>query len=74
MAVAVSTSPALTVSRPESLFSSPLLGGFLFYDVTPDGERFILTEALGADSGEGAAPVIREVQNWYEEFRDREQN
>ena len=70
MAVAVSTSPSLTVGPPERLFSSPLLRGFLSYDVTPDGKKFVLPEALEAESE--TPPVIRIVQNWYEEFKDRE--
>ena len=73
MAVAVSTSPSLTVSRSESLFSSPRLRYYLNYDVTPDGEKFVLVEPAEVD-GEDAAPVIRIVQNWYEEFREREQD
>jgi hypothetical protein len=43
------------------------------YDVSPNGERFILSEPVGLASN-GAGPLIRVVQNWYEEFRDREQN
>ena len=41
------------------------------YDVTPDGERFVLVEPV-EDEGEAPDPVIRVVQNWYEEFKDRE--
>ena len=72
MAVAVSTSPSLTVGPPESLFSSPILRGFLQYDVTPDGKKFVLPEALEAESE--TPPVIRIVQNWAAAFRDREQD
>ena len=38
------------------------------YDVALDG-RFVLVETL-----EQPAPAIRVVQNWFAEFRDREQN
>jgi hypothetical protein len=39
------------------------------YDVSADGQRFIMV----APVEEVAPPKIRIVQNWYEEFRDREQ-
>jgi hypothetical protein len=39
------------------------------YDVSADG-RFVM---VATPEGEDAAPAIRVVQNWYEEFRDREQ-
>ena len=41
------------------------------YDVTPDGERFVLVEPV---EDEALEPRIRIVQNWYAEFRDREQD
>ena len=43
------------------------------YDVSADGQRFILAEPVeeGADA---PAPSIRVVMNWYEEFRDRQQD
>ena len=40
------------------------------YDVSADGERFVLTEPVGGD----APSTIRVVQNWYEEFRDPNQD
>ncbi len=82
MAVSVSTQPTLTIGQPQRLFSSELLGGAVptpTYDVTPDGQRFVLAEAVQtehesaeAESGDAPRPSIRVVQNWHEEFRDRE--
>ncbi len=43
------------------------------YDVSPDGRRFILAEPAGLGS-EAPEPSIRVVQNWFAEFRDRQQN
>ena len=43
------------------------------YDVSADGQRFILAERVG-EGGEAPEPSIRVVMNWYEEFRGREQN
>jgi len=74
MAVPVSTSPTLTVGIPVPLFSSRGLpmsrNGSLNYDVTSDGQRFVVTEPMKGDT----EVVIHVVQNWYEEFRDREQD
>ena len=40
------------------------------YDVAPDGQRFVVVETLE----ESPPPVIRVVQNWFAEFRDRDQD
>ena len=42
------------------------------YDVSPDGNRFLLV--LFEPEAEASAAKIRVVQNWHEEFRDREQD
>jgi len=69
MAVDVITQPALAFGRPRQLFAgvysmnAPARG----YDVTPDGQRFLLLQAR-----ERAPDVITEltvVQNWIEELR-----
>lgn len=57
------------MGRPQSLFSSPRVRLSLPYDVTPDGERFVVSEPV-----EEANPVIRVVRNWHEEFRERAQD
>ncbi len=75
MAVSVSTESAFTLGQPQQLFEAPALtrtGGGLNggYDVSADGQRFLtIAPVEGADS---APPTIRIVENWYEEFRDRE--
>jgi hypothetical protein len=45
-------------------------GNLSEYDVSPDGWQFIIAQPVG----DLPRPSIRVVQNWYEEFRDREQN
>jgi len=75
MAVSVSTGKGFTVGQPQVLFENLNLGGgdpSAQYDVSADGQRFV-TVAPVADGDETEAPSIRVVQNWYEEFRDREQ-
>ncbi len=74
MAVEVSTEGGLTLGRPQRLFDSEDLRSFsrhAEYDVSPDGERFLTTAPADDEAGDGS--VIRVVQNWYEQFRDREQ-
>ena len=73
IAVKVTTAPSFSPGSAERLFSSPSLveqWSYPAYDVSADGQRFVLIEPVG-----GPQPAaIRVVQNWYEEFRDREQD
>ena len=76
MAVSVSTEPTFTPGQPQRLFESmDLVAGpsAATYDVSADGQRFITVAPVEADGEETAPPKIRIVENWYEEFRDREQ-
>lgn len=61
-----------SVGPGTKLFHYPKLGEWqrTNYDVSPDGRRFLVPQAVG----ETAHPAIRVVQNWFEEFRDREQD
>lgn len=81
MAVPISTQPNLSVGRPRALFSADRLrrdlggagGTSHFYDVSADGQRFVVVEkASPAEGGESVA--IQVVQYWYEEFRTRERD
>ena len=79
MAVPVSTGPTLAVGQPLPLFSGVGGGRIPTYDVTPDGQKIVLPEAAETEASTEADPAdrprtsIRIVRNWYEEFRDREQ-
>ena len=75
VAVSVTLKPAFSVGSTTRLFSHP---GLIVpypaqqYDVSADGQRFILKEiVVGPDD---QPPAIRVVQNWYAEFRNREQD
>ena len=73
-AVEVATSPDFAVVSTAPLFSDPHLSAgrnSVSYDVSADG-RFVLVDS--ADSAEAEPPSIHVVENWYEEFRDREQD
>ena len=73
IAVSVTTEPRFEAGKAKRLFSDPNLTWqertMPQYDVSPDGQRFVMIEPVGR-----SRPVIRIVQNWYEEFRDREQD
>ena len=74
MVVPISVGPSLTIGRPVPLSSSASLAWTVAperkYDVTSDGQRFVLVEPLAPDT----KAEIHVIQNWYEEFRDREQD
>lgn len=69
MAVPVSGDSALTLGQPQPLFE--ITDASRPYDGSADGERFITVEPAGG-AGQSANPKIRVVENWFEEFRDRE--
>ena len=73
MAASVTTSPTFSVGAAEPLFehTSAFDGRGHRYDVAPDGQRFVLSETFGEEESRRAIHV---VQNWYEEYRDREQD
>ena len=76
MAVSVSTEQGFTLGQPQLLFEDPSLfagGPGAKYDVSADGQRFV-TVAPVEGEGETVTPSVRIVQNWYEEFRDRERD
>ena len=84
MAVPVSTRTTLTIGEPQRLFSSSGLfraNHAYMYDITPDGQQFVMAEAAATEAASDEAESdgepqtsIRIVQNWYEEFRNREQD
>ena len=72
LAVDVTTMPNFSMGSPRELFESEGLNSptVQYYDVSADGQRFILRELMEVDD----PAVIRVVQNWFAEFRDREQD
>ena len=76
MAAKVSMDDGFTVTTIQELFKDPsLLSGTRQYDVGADG-RFVMTERLEPEGEvtEDRKRSIHIVQNWYEEFRNREQD
>ncbi len=72
MSVTVSTAAGFSAGEATPLFEHPGLfgGGSTTYDASADGQRFVLVEDV--EGKEAAAPSIHVIENWYEEFRERE--
>ena len=69
MAVPITIRPTFTAGRPQVLFESPLpiTAQVRGYDVTPDGQRFLTTQAIERPPIRPTQMVL--VQNWFEELK-----
>jgi serine/threonine-protein kinase len=71
MAVDVTMQPTFSASKPRILFEGPYVlspRSFSDYDVSPDGQRFLL---LKADDQAQAPAQINVVLNWFEELKQK---
>jgi len=71
MAVDVKLTPSFSAGIPKMLFEGPYLptpGTFPNYDVSPDGERFLM---LKSGEQESAPTEIHVVMNWFRELQER---
>ena len=69
MAVSVETEPTFSARNPEVLFQGSYLSSesdpeFQYYDISPDGQRFLMIKETGADQAQ-----IHVVLNWFEELK-----
>ena len=74
--VSVSSGSSFSVGSATRLFEHPGLrpgSNYAPYDVSADGQRFVLAEPVGLVA-DAPAPSIRVVMNWFAEFRDRQQD
>jgi Tol biopolymer transport system component len=72
MAVDLATQPSFAASKPRVLFVGKYEltpGMFPYYDVSPDGKRFLMLKP--SDAGESAPTQINVVLNWFEELKRR---
>jgi serine/threonine protein kinase len=70
MAVEIATKPGFTAGKPRVLFEGeylPTPGTFPNYDVSPDGQRFLMIKPN--DAGDAAPAQINVVLNWFEELK-----
>ncbi len=68
MAVDITTEPTFSAGKPRLLFEEryeTAAGMGVNYDVTPDGQRFIMVKA----EQELALTQINVVLNWFEELK-----
>ncbi len=73
--VSVSTDQGFTLGQPKELFGSSDLfsrAAASMYDVSADGQRFLTITPAQAEDSTGSS--IHFVENWHEEFRDRERD
>jgi serine/threonine-protein kinase len=73
-AVSVTTEPVLRVERPVELFQgsyyvSPTGSPRPQYDVTPDGQRFLLLASAPGTNASVGRPRMVVVQNWFDELK-----
>jgi serine/threonine-protein kinase len=70
MVVAVNTQPTFSAGRPRLLFTGPFVRSArrINYDVSPDGELFVMLDA-GEESG--GATKVNVLLNWFEELKRR---
>jgi len=72
MAVDIDTESGFSTGTPRLLFEGPYLptsASFPFYDVSPDGQRFLMLKPV---ESEASAPTqIHVVLNWFEELKQK---
>ncbi len=71
MVVDITTEPSISAGTPKLLFEGTFQGATLSranYDVTPDGQRFVMIQAV---EPEQAPTQINVVLNWFEELKQR---
>ena len=78
MSVSVSTEPTLTVDVPELLFDAQGYVGRsgqgsprAWYDVSMDGQRFLMVQPLDSPTSGVPQPKLNIVLNWFEELKER---
>jgi eukaryotic-like serine/threonine-protein kinase len=69
MEVSVSSSPTLAAGEPQALFELETTYRGPWFDVSENGERFVVVKTVEVES----TPVVRVVQNWHEEFREQQE-
>ena len=70
VAAAIRTGPVLEAGVPRLLFEWPIGMGYdREYDVTPDGERFVVVGPADPTATEASRPRIRVVLNWVDELK-----
>ena len=69
MVVGVQTSPGFRAGTPKLLFETSGSHDLVAYDVSPDGNRFLVLKPEGAEAGQ--SDQVNIVVNWFRELRRR---
>jgi len=72
MAVDIDTEASFSAGKPRMLFDGPYLptsASFPWWDVSPDGERFLMLKPV--ESQTSAPTEIQIVLNWFEELKTK---
>jgi len=73
MAVEISTKPSFSAGKPKMLFErpyEPTAITFPYYDVSPDGQRFLMIKPSEQTSSSSLNQIVV-VQNWFEELKQK---
>ncbi len=74
MSVPIRLGAEVDLGRPAAViqgsYATPFNTG-RHYDVSPDGQRFLLLREAGDTSAQAARRQIILVQNWFEELNER---
>ena len=71
MVASVQTEPTFNAGRPEVLFEgsyvrSRIDRAYQYYDISPDGRRFLMIKEADEEGGQGQINI---VLNWFEELK-----
>jgi hypothetical protein len=72
LAVQIDVEAGVSARNPRILFEGPYLPSaatFPFYDISPDGERFLMLKAV--ESPTAAPTQIHVVLNWFSELKQK---
>jgi hypothetical protein len=70
MAVTIETKPSLTPGKPTKLFEDPyVFGRGRDYDVSLDGQRFLMIKEGEEKEGTSARTELILVEDWFEELK-----
>jgi len=74
MSVRVERQSPFTIGTPAKILDSSYVWSVptyaeRMYDISPDGQRFLMLKESGLPDGTGAPRSITVVQNWFEELK-----
>ncbi len=69
MAVGIETEPDFRIGKPQPIFEGQYVPGNWYrpnYDISPDGQRFLMVQPAEQEAG---ASHINVILNWFEELK-----